>query len=385
MRMKWRFGAVALLASACCAATEAQTSANAMTLQGRLSGVADGTQSLQIRFYSAQTGGTLVATTPAVNASVSGGIFSAVVTPPASAFNGQTLWWVAVVGGSELGPRQLVTTVPYALRSSSIVDDRGYALIANGLGTARLGVNTTPSALVHIQQFEQDPAAFWVEGKVDNEPAPPVALITMLDIDHIPYQGGGVAFLEKTGESTHYLIKAYFNDQNKLTLSNTGELWLAGRASVPSLEIRGGSDLAEPFPASPAGLDDPRPGMILSIDPDHAGSLRVATEAYDTKVAGVYSGANGLRTGMLMGQDGCPLTGASTETLPLAMTGRVWVYADESNGVIRPGDRLTTSGEKAGCAMRATDAARADGAVIGKAMTAVDPESGMVMVLVNLQ
>jgi hypothetical protein len=125
--------------------------------------------------------------------------------------------------------------------------------------------------------------------------------------------------------------------------------------------------------------------MVLSIDPDHPGALRVATEAYDPRVAGVYSGGNGLPTGMIMGKEGCDLTAPGEDRLPLAMTGRVWVYADESNGAIVPGDRLTTSGLKPGHAMKVTDAARADGSVIGKAMTRVDVSTGMVLVLVNLQ
>ena len=160
-----------------------------------------------------------------------------------------------------------------------------------------------------------------------------------------------------------------------------------GRTSVKVLQITGGSDLAEPFPASPADAQavEPKPGLILSIDPANPGALRVATEAYDTKVAGVYSGGNGLPTGMLMGKDGCDLTKTGEDRLPLAMTGRVWVYADESGGTITPGDRLTTSGTKPGHAIKVTDAARADGAVIGKAMTGVDEKSRMVLVLVNLQ
>jgi len=153
---------------------------------------------------------------------------------------------------------------------------------------------------------------------------------------------------------------------------------------VPVLRITGGSDLAEPFLASSSEVE-PRPGMVLSIDPQTPGALRVSDEAYDTKVAGVYSGGNGLPTGMLMGKDGCELTSNGYDRLPLAMTGRVWVYADDSGGEIRPGDRLTTSGANAGYAARVADASRADGAVIGKAMTGIDEATGMVLVLVNLQ
>ena len=55
--------------------------------------------------------------------------------------------------------------------------------------------------------------------------------------------------------------------------------------------------------------------------------------------------------------------------------------ADTSNGPIEPGDLLTTS-EQAGQAMRASDLGRAQGAVIGKAMTALESGDGEVLVLV---
>ncbi len=69
---------------------------------------------------------------------------------------------------------------------------------------------------------------------------------------------------------------------------------------------------------------------------------------------------------------------------PVAMTGRVWCYVDASFGAVRPGDRLTTSSTP-GHAMKADDAARAPGAVIGKAMTELKEGKGLVLVLVNLQ
>ena len=49
-----------------------------------------------------------------------------------------------------------------------------------------------------------------------------------------------------------------------------------------------------------------------------------------------------------------------------------------------PGDRLTTA-SLAGHAMKAADAQRAAGAVLGKAMTSLDEGTGLVLVLVDLQ
>jgi hypothetical protein len=66
------------------------------------------------------------------------------------------------------------------------------------------------------------------------------------------------------------------------------------------------------------------------------------------------------------------------------MSGRVYVRCSAEKGAIHPGDLLTTAGA-AGCAMRARDEGRSHGAVLGKAMTALDHGTGLVLVLVNLQ
>jgi hypothetical protein len=148
-----------------------------------------------------------------------------------------------------------------------------------------------------------------------------------------------------------------------------------GRVVTPVLEITGGADLVEGFETA-EGCD---PGTVVVIDPDRPGALRASDVPYDGKVAGVVSGAGGVQPGIHLGQDGV-LDG----DVPVAMSGRVWVRSSAENGAIAPGDRLTTAA-LAGHAMKATDAARCDGAVLGKAMTALDDGTGLVLVLVNLQ
>jgi hypothetical protein len=147
-----------------------------------------------------------------------------------------------------------------------------------------------------------------------------------------------------------------------------------GRVTAQVVEITG-ADLAEKFPVS----DKVDPGMVVEIDPDHSGQLRLAHGAYNRRVAGVVSGANGLAAGAILGN----LPGHE-DAPPIALSGRVWVYCDTSNGAIQPGDLLTTS-DTPGHAMKVTDYARAQGAIIGKAMTGLAEGSGYVLVLVNLQ
>ena len=68
----------------------------------------------------------------------------------------------------------------------------------------------------------------------------------------------------------------------------------------------------------------------------------------------------------------------------VALTGRVYVQADATNGAIEPGDLLTTS-DTPGHAMKVTDHTKAQGAILGKAMSSLAEGQGMVLVLVTLQ
>ena len=108
--------------------------------------------------------------------------------------------------------------------------------------------------------------------------------------------------------------------------------------------------------------------------------LVVSAQAYDRRVAGILSGAGGINPGMLMGQPGTLADGDQ----PVALSGRVYVWADASNGAIVPGDLLTTSNVP-GHAMKVTNYSKAQGATIGKAMTGLQGGRGLVLVLVTLQ
>jgi hypothetical protein len=93
----------------------------------------------------------------------------------------------------------------------------------------------------------------------------------------------------------------------------------------------------------------------------------------------VVSGANGIRPGISIHQEGVNGNGMN-----VALSGRVYVLADTSNGPIKPGDLLTTS-SLPGHAMKVTDHVRAQGAILGKAMSALNDRDGTVLMLVTLQ
>lgn len=119
---------------------------------------------------------------------------------------------------------------------------------------------------------------------------------------------------------------------------------------------------------------------MVAIDPAHPGELTLAAQAYDKRVAGCLSGAGGLQPGLVMQQGDL----ARPSVFPVALTGRVYCRADASFGAIQPGDLLTTSATP-GHLQLLSDPAQAFGAVIGKAMSALEDGLGLVLVLVTLQ
>ncbi len=158
--------------------------------------------------------------------------------------------------------------------------------------------------------------------------------------------------------------------------NNASQAWM--HIGCSSITINGGSDLAEPFKISQSQEEVPQ-GAVVVIDKKNPGQLKMSDQPYDRRVAGVVSGANGINPGIQMQQQGLQDGGKN-----VALTGRVYVLADASNGPIEPGDLLTTSSAP-GRAMKVTDNTRAQGAILGKAMTGLSEGKGMVLVLVTLQ
>jgi hypothetical protein len=158
----------------------------------------------------------------------------------------------------------------------------------------------------------------------------------------------------------------------------SAKLHVNGTAKVNVLQIMGGADIAEPFDIVEEIYI--KPGMVMTIDPKNPGKLKLSNKAYDRCVAGIVSGAGGINSGMIMGQTGSIADGA----YPIALSGRVYCYAETSNGIIQPGDLITTSNIP-GYAMKATNQNKAQGAIIGKAMTSLETRKGLILVLVSLQ
>jgi hypothetical protein len=151
---------------------------------------------------------------------------------------------------------------------------------------------------------------------------------------------------------------------------------VVGQARVCVLQLIGGCDIAEPFEVSDGEIPK---GSLVIIDDLNAGKLKLAQEEYDTRVAGIVSGANGVNPGIRLSQEGVMDSGQN-----VALSGRVYALADASSGAIKPGDLLTSSSTP-GHVMKVTDHGRAQGAIVGKAMSGLKDGKGMLLVLVTLQ
>lgn len=234
----------------------------------------------------------------------------------------------------------------------------------------RIGIGTvSPQASVHGRgatpawRLERsDQLGYWYEGRVDTDN------LMRFRVGGAPISTTVFMTVERDGR-----IGIGANPDNNATLN------VAGNLQTQVLTIVGGADIAEPFNVHADAGVAVRPGMVVAIDAERTGELRVADRPYDRAVAGIISGANGVNPGLTLTQAGSIADGKH----PVAMTGRVWVLADASSGPIRPGDLLTSSSTP-GHAMAASDPARAGGASLGKAMSSLESGTGYVLVLVNL-
>jgi len=183
---------------------------------------------------------------------------------------------------------------------------------------------------------------------------------------------GAGAFIGTT--SNHALVLRTV-DQDRVVVDNRGDVFMAGTLSVAKDVVLTGADCAEHFDI----VQDARcePGTVMAISTD--GALDVSSHAYDKKVAGVISGAGSYRPAVILDKQS-----ADEGRPPVALFGKVYCKVDAQYAAIEVGDLLTTS-DTAGHAMKACDAGRAFGAVIGKALGGLTDGRGLIPILISLQ
>ena len=141
-----------------------------------------------------------------------------------------------------------------------------------------------------------------------------------------------------------------------------GDVFLTGADCAEQFDIVEGEDIA--------------PGAVVVIGRD--GALRLSDKAYDTRVAGVVSGAGVYRPGIILDRQQ-----SSDGRLSVSLAGKVFCKVDGQYGPISFGDLLTSS-PTLGHAMKASDPRRAFGAIIGKALRPWSQGSGLIPILVAL-
>ena len=121
------------------------------------------------------------------------------------------------------------------------------------------------------------------------------------------------------------------------------------------------------------------PGTVVVVDSSKRNQVIAATQAYDSRVAGVIS----LQPGLSLGEEG-------EGRVLVAASGRVKVKVDATNGPILTGDLLVTS-DRAGFAMKSVPVEiggariHRPGTLIGKALEPLARGTGEILVLLSLQ
>jgi hypothetical protein len=154
-----------------------------------------------------------------------------------------------------------------------------------------------------------------------------------------------------------------------------GNASVSGTLTVVTDIILSGADCAEEF-----DVMDPEvsPGTVVVIANEN-GALRPCDKEYQKTVAGVISGAGGLRPGIVLDRQA-----SQGNRMSVALVGKVYCKVDAQYAPVGVGDLLTTS-PTTGYAMRASDPHRCFGAVIGKALCPLTTGRGSIPILVALQ
>ena len=135
-----------------------------------------------------------------------------------------------------------------------------------------------------------------------------------------------------------------------------------------TVEYNSGADLAETYYTNDESIV---PGMVVSIDPSLYAGVKKSSSPYDQNVLGVVSTVPAL---LLGGSEQ-----KSPRGIPVALSGRVPVNVSTENGVIKPGDLLTSSSIP-GVAVKATR----DGLIIGQALSAYGgSDIGQVLIFIK--
>ena len=195
----------------------------------------------------------------------------------------------------------------------------------------------------------------------------PVTIIGNLEVKKNPPPPGGPiqsAAKVKTGSLVATFVSASFKVDTR-DLNVTGDITLEN------------ADCAEEFDIEKTSAPHITPGTVVTLGDE--GCIRHSNCAYDKRVAGVVSGGGNYAPGIVLDK-----RSTDSDRVAIALMGKVACNVDASYGHVEVGDLLTTS-DTPGHAMKASDASRTFGAVIGKALRPLHEGRALVPILVALQ
>jgi hypothetical protein len=178
---------------------------------------------------------------------------------------------------------------------------------------------------------------------------------------------------DTTGSGNILLGRAGSSPVNVFRVDSTGRGFFNGGTQTA------GADFAESVEVMDTRAQY-QPGDLIGIDVAGIRRFTKIAEPYSTLVAGIYS----TKPGILASPHGIDDPRPQVQEIPLAIVGIVPCKVSNENGPIKPGDLLVSSSTP-GHAMKGTDRARMNGAVIGKALQPMSGTTGVIEVLVSLQ
>jgi hypothetical protein len=256
--------------------------------------------------------------------------------------------------------------------SGDVVLNTAAGRILTGTSTGNVGIGTTtPSAKLNIDP--KGPGGI-VVGDPDTGSGGFTSLL--MDISDARDGFGRIQAIKSSGSAWGDIALnplggnvGIGNPNPQATLDVNGDIATSGDIRLTNM------DCAEEFDVEDAQALEPGSVMVIGED----GTLQQSKEAYDTRVAGVLSGAGDCRPAIILGREQ-----SKNNRLPLALAGTVFCKVDAQYSPIGVGALLTTS-PTPGHAMKADDPLKAFGAVIGKAMRPLAEGQGLIPILIGLQ